>query len=369
MSDAARLLFPEEDDPLLNYLNDDGQSIEPEFYIPIIPLVLVNGANGLGTGWSTFIPTYNPLDIIDNILLKLDGKPMKDIIPWIKGFNGTIESNSKGSYLTVGVYHKVNETTLSISELPIGTWVDDFKDLLEELKTDFIKNFSMQHISNDSIEFLITFRRAKLPIAERIGIVKKFKLSSTLQLSNMHLYSPSGSLKKYETPLQIIEDFFPVRKEFYEKRKAFMSQKLEKEVNILSNRTRFTELVASNKLNLINKSKQDLITDLENLQFEKILQTSKVPFQQEETNGESEIPNDNLQSKQRTSPSNEKGYDYLMNHSLWNLTKEKINELKNEKMKKQNELEELKNKSVETLWKSELYKLKTFIQNSFKRKE
>lgn len=67
LSLVTRYLFHEDDDNVLNYLEEEGQSIEPDYYMPILPLSLVNGAEGIGTGWATYIPCYNPRDIIDNL--------------------------------------------------------------------------------------------------------------------------------------------------------------------------------------------------------------------------------------------------------------------------------------------------------------
>jgi DNA topoisomerase-2 len=55
----------------LKYLNDDGTPVEPQFYVPIIPMVLVNGSKGIGTGFSTEIMCYNPTQIIAYIKNKL----------------------------------------------------------------------------------------------------------------------------------------------------------------------------------------------------------------------------------------------------------------------------------------------------------
>jgi DNA topoisomerase-2 len=65
MSPLTRLIFNQHDDAILKYLTDDNQKIEPEWYIPILPMVLVNGADGIGTGWMTKIPNYNPREIVE----------------------------------------------------------------------------------------------------------------------------------------------------------------------------------------------------------------------------------------------------------------------------------------------------------------
>ena len=88
LNDITNKIFNKVDEALLDYINDDGFIVEPEFYIPIIPMILVNGCQGIGTGWSTKIPCYNPADIVENINNLIEGKPMKDLIPWYRGFTG-----------------------------------------------------------------------------------------------------------------------------------------------------------------------------------------------------------------------------------------------------------------------------------------
>jgi DNA topoisomerase-2 len=83
-------LLPEPDDHVLTYLEDDGQKVEPEYYIPIIPTVLINGADGIGTGWSTNIPCYNPREIVEAIERRMDGTSFTELLPWYKGYTGEI---------------------------------------------------------------------------------------------------------------------------------------------------------------------------------------------------------------------------------------------------------------------------------------
>lgn len=90
LSLVTRTLFPEDDDALLNYLEEEGQSIEPDYYLPIVPLSLINGAEGIGTGWSTFIPCHNPRDLVENMKGMMRGASYVPMQPWYKGFQGNI---------------------------------------------------------------------------------------------------------------------------------------------------------------------------------------------------------------------------------------------------------------------------------------
>ncbi|RYY35495.1 hypothetical protein EON62_02455, partial [archaeon] len=136
LTPITRAIFRPEDDALLKYLDDDGQSIEPEHYVPIIPLVLVNGAEGIGTGWSTSVPNYNPRDIIAAVRARLDGTSAPELVPWYRGFNGTIVRKDATRFVAAGIA-SVDETgeVLTVTELPIRKWTQDYKSMLVAMIT------------------------------------------------------------------------------------------------------------------------------------------------------------------------------------------------------------------------------------------
>jgi DNA topoisomerase-2 len=121
------------DDSLVAYRSEEGMNIEPDFYVPILPMVLVNGSEGIGTGWSSFVFNYNPSDIVANLVRKIDGGEFVDMTPWYRGFKGTIEHVGEHKYSITGAYEIVDETTMIITELPIGMWTQTYKEFLEEL--------------------------------------------------------------------------------------------------------------------------------------------------------------------------------------------------------------------------------------------
>ena len=105
LNPITRFIFPSADDNILTYLNDDGLYVEPIYYAPIIPMILVNGSKGIGTGFSTEILCYNPLDIIHYLQLKLTSQePCIDFIPYYDGFTGTITKENESKFLVKGKY-------------------------------------------------------------------------------------------------------------------------------------------------------------------------------------------------------------------------------------------------------------------------
>lgn len=133
LSPLARLIFHPSDDFILKYNFDDNLRVEPEWYIPIIPMVLVNGVDGIGTGWSTKVPNYNPREIIANLRRKMNGEEMKPMLPYYRGFTGTIEELDTCRYVVSGVCGVVDERgTIEITELPIRTWTQNYKECVIE---------------------------------------------------------------------------------------------------------------------------------------------------------------------------------------------------------------------------------------------
>ena len=112
--------------------------------MPIIPTVLVNGSEGIGTGWSSYIPNYNPRDIIRNVRRMLNGEAMLPMDPWYRGFSGTIEKTATKeggtSYTVSGIIEEVSDTTLRITELPVRRWTNDYKDFLDSVTRVSTKN-------------------------------------------------------------------------------------------------------------------------------------------------------------------------------------------------------------------------------------
>ncbi|KAI3875654.1 hypothetical protein MKX03_035024 [Papaver bracteatum] len=361
LSPITRFLFPKEDDILLDYLNEDGQSIEPSWYVPIIPTVLVNGSEGIGTGWSTFIPNYNPRDIVANVKRLINGELMVPMDPWYKGFKGTIEktASKEGGYTVTGVIEEIDETTLRVSELPVRRWTQDYKEFLESMltgndkvKEPFIKDYR-EHNDDTTVHFEVVLSEENMMIAKQEEISKKFKLSNSLNTNNMHLFGPDGLLKKYDNPEQIIEDFYGIRLEWYKKRKRVLLENLEYYLNQLNNKVIFILEVVKGEIIVINRDKLELYHELQQKGFDLIppkakngAAASKPEDAEENENDNSELPSDEGELA--------RGYAYLLKMAIDSLTLQMVQELYKEKEKLDGEVAELKNATEKSLWLKDL---------------
>jgi len=328
LENNVKTLFNEYDNILLDYLDDDGMSIEPKYYIPIIPMILVNGSEGIGTGYSTNIPCYNPTEIIANLnkLINSNGEAELDpMVPWYRGFKGTIELEEPGRYLTTGLYKRVLNS-IEITELPIGKWTQNYKELLEAM-VESGEIIDYKNNSDDKvIYFKVIFQKTVLDELEAKGeIVKKLKLTSYINTTNMHVFDEKCTIRKVHSPEEIIDRFYRVRKEHFVKRKKYLIDKLSSDYDLLSAKVRFIKMVISEEIILFNKKKDFIVT-----------QISKV-----------DPP---LMKVDNT-------WDYLLDLKIHFLTEEKITLLENKMKTMSTELQTLKATTVKDMWTSELSKL------------
>uniref|UniRef100_A0A0K0EEJ7 DNA topoisomerase 2 n=1 Tax=Strongyloides stercoralis TaxID=6248 RepID=A0A0K0EEJ7_STRER len=264
LNPLTRLLFPKEDDKLLKYIEEENQIIEPIYYVPIIPTILVNGCKGIASGWNTKINPYNPIDIIYNIRLMLDGKEPIKMIPYYKNFKGKIIKNDgKESFIIKGLltfsYNNVNGVLkIVINELPIGLWTNDFKEkVLGPLyEQKILKSYNEYH-SNNNIHFVLFLNKSTVVPTKIVN-----SLTRTLSSKNMMLFDGNGNLKHYENTEGIFKDFFEIRKNLYEKRLLNEIDLLLGQLMYYKNQKQFIDNILCNRMSLIHKSKNQFIEDL-----------------------------------------------------------------------------------------------------------
>ncbi|KAL2917037.1 DNA topoisomerase 2 [Polyrhizophydium stewartii] len=373
LSPLARAVFPAADDPLLEYLVEDGQSIEPKWYIPVLPMLLVNGADGIGTGWSTSIPNFNPRDLVECLHCLMDGREMPELHPWYRGFRGTITRESADRYRVTGVINKLDDTTVEITELPIGTWTQTYKELLEawltgtEKQPAWIRDYKEYHTVART-HFVVTLSEDALAAAEAEGLEKKFRLSTTISMSNLVCFDSEGRIKKYSSVHDIVRDFYDLRLTFYQKRKDYLLDQLSREHDRLSNRVRFVTEIIEGTLRVQNRKRADLLEELRKRKYR--------PFPKKQTGvvvaggdadpeadadadaGEGDDNDGEIKTEGAAASASkagaDHGYDYLLSMPIWSITWEKVQELIREMKAKEEELTQLTRRSVSELWRADL---------------
>ena len=356
----TRLIFRQEDDTVLSYINDDGQMVEPVYYAPAIPMVLVNGSKGIGTGFSTDVMPHNPLQIIAYIRAMLASTPTADrpaIEPYFKGFKGTIRNIAATTvppkYIIKGAYEIVADRKVRITELPIGTWTDDYKQFLEKLMEapaasaadkDKDKSSSVPvlkeytDMSTDTVvDITVTFHPSypHLPKDLQAVIVdadagtnkleKLLGLFTTQSTTNMNLFDAREKLRKYASIYDIIQDYYTERLALYAKRKAAMLAQLANELRVLTNKAKYIQEVLDDKLELRRQTKDAVFAKMTAHGFEHI-------------DGDTE-------------------YKYLLKMPMDSVTDENVKHLLSERDTKHAQHQQLTETSIETLWTRDLDEL------------
>ena len=358
LSKITRFIFDKRDDSVLNYLNDDGQWVEPSYYVPIIPMVLVNGAEGIGTGWSTTIPCFSPHDIVDNLLNKLNGKEFVKMSPSWRGFNGPIEVTSNGVTIKGLFEMKNEENILEITELPLGKWTRPYKSYLEELMTEnpIIDDFREYH-TTQNVLFQIKLKEGAIDkLSTDLEIEKKFKLSTTFSNSNYVLFDKNGIIKRYENEIGIMNEFFILRLEFYDRRKQNLMSTLIREISILENKSRFIIAIIEERIKIRNVPKKEVLKQLIDQKFCMMKNMPKIKNFMEDREfleAEVDVKNDSDEDE-RDEDGKIKEYNYLLTLSIWSLSLEQVEKLKNELNEKKEELNKLQKYDVKDMWRDDL---------------
>lgn len=334
LQNYTKKIFNVKDMPILKYLEDDGIQIEPQFLLPVIPMLLVNGSEGIGTGFSTKVLAHNPLEITDMLLSVLEGKKtfdtVKKLVPWFRGFEGTVTKNSKGvnSFRIQGKCHFVrgrNKLELHVDALPIGLWANTYELQLEKMRrpvdgTAPILN-SYSHVGDEICpQFILCLNKLISDDHKPENVHKFYNLVKNVSESNIHAYTSSGKIKKFESADHVLREFYTVRLYWYQKRKMYWIGAYEKELQFISSKMAFIMAVVNNELEIKNVPESVTI----------------------------EFCINNQLVKQNNS------YNYLLDMPIRSLTKEKVERLKSEHEEVEKRLQTLRDKTASQLWIEDL---------------
>jgi DNA topoisomerase-2 len=389
LNNITSMIFNKEDEYLYEYMDSDGTPIEPVYYTPIIPMILVNGSVGIGSGWSTSVPCFNPRDIINNIKLYLTDKSQKltKMIPWYRGFKGTITEIKRGEFKVTGVYNRSDDKTINITELPVGTnkckSFSDYKEFAESL---VIGNDNLSKSKDDSkskpkakivkqyledVECLytdITFNcKLIFPNKESLDELmsnidkfeKDFKLTTIIKTTNMHLHNADGIITKYKSAEHILEEFADIRLKFYKERKDLMLSNIQNEIDKINEKVRFLEYQNDNihELKVQHCTKKSLIELLEKYNFKKLggkVQKKMYNKITGNTNANEDLNISSQDDIDKSEDINKASYNYLINMPIYSLTIDKLEQLRKELPPLLEKYNKLDSTTIQTLWFNDL---------------
>lgn len=380
LSPITRLLFPEEDDNLLTYVEEDGQTVEPKYFVPVLPLLLLNGTYGIGTGWMTKIPSYNIHDVIKTIEQLIRGESIKEpLAPWIRGFNGVITKQKAtntntniNNYISQGIIKRINNTTLEISELPYEIWTDNYKSFLYKLiENKQIKSFKEYHTSTN-IKFIISGMKKEIDDLVRTDLIKNFKLTSNILLDNMYAFNKDGIIVNYLTPENIISDHYDVRLELYFKRKQRLLQQLMADELLKRNKSKFIQFILNKELSLFDntnnsgqtKTENSIANDMKKLQ---LLTLDEINSVRNVSNSSLIASKKKNSSKANSSDSSGSSisnidYSYLLEMPIQSLTEARSIALKREAEIAAQKLKHLQAKTELDLWQDDINAIKAQLE-------
>jgi|APGre2960657373_1045057.scaffolds.fasta_scaffold02440_4 DNA topoisomerase-2 len=375
LSPLARTIFREEDATVLKYHDDDGMQVEPEYYIPIVPMVLINGGLGIGTGFSTNIPCHNPTDVY-NLCIKIidaldkDGTfidtkqelqnanaliekaHLAEIKPWYLGFQGDIIAHKEASFSSTGKWRWMDDNTVEVLELPVGTWTEDYKDFLSKMISDgsvILKDFE-SHYTDKKVKFVLKFYPGKrAEVAPNFETMFHLVSSKNLSINNIHLYNEKAAIQRFKTARDIVRQWAKIRLLKYLERKHFMLKTMDADHRILAAKVRFILDVISNKVQVMNKKMKDVEDQLVAMKYPKLfVQDSATTVIQSDTD-------EQKKPKPMDDAHNAKvDYAYLTRMPIHHLTFEKKQALEKEAQKLADAIKVLKATHIQHIWRDEL---------------
>lgn len=340
LSDVSRILFPKIDDDLLRRQMEDNNLVEPIYYIPIIPTVLINGAVGIGTGWSTNIPMFNPFDLISKTseaIINYPNKPLINLKPWYRNYKGKTFDTDSG-WIFVGNVTKVSSYVYEIDEIPVNMSIDELRDNMNQLINDgLLKNYQSVKLDKtikripDQFKFKLDFNKDKFEIVElnEITVIQLLNLKTSIKKTNMVGFDHDNHVKRFKTVSEIFYEWFETRRLLYVKRYGKILEIVEKEIRKLYNKIKFAE--NEDKYDLRNKNNEEIEKLLINEKYDKF--------------------NDS--------------YEYLLSMPVSNLTKIKITEMIELLKKKKIEYDDLKKKTYFDLWITDLLELHKYLKKNY----
>lgn len=404
LNEIVPLVFDSRDTPLLSRVKDEGKLWEPHFYLPTIPLILINGSKGIGTGFSTNIPCFNPVDVVANMKRFLHEQPLETMLPYYHGFRGSVTPINSQRFKVTGCYQidRINQT-MTITELPVGnvscmSYIK-YKDFLykflekevdvdtkggpKQKKSrrhlpDIVSGIEIIKFSASFFHVVITFQEGKLANFSDEQLEKLFRLSTTLPTSNMNLYTPEGMLKHYDSANDILVEFMKYRIKWYEQRRLYYLNKLLEECQILTEKARFIglEIDETNDFTIRKKKQVEVINLLKSHQFEpesvikKRYQITGMTEYSLETEADEDADGDadgdeKTKTVATTSATSLEYHDYkyLVKMSIDQQTVEKIDKLNAERQKKLVEVEEYRETTANKLYITDLSSLMTGYEN------
>ena len=330
LADIAKKLFLEIDNEILEKQVFEGDEIEPKFFVPIFPVMFLNGASGMSTGFSNEILPRNPTEVIEYIKKKIAGteRPRMQLLPWFKGHLGKVEFNKElNRNESFGVVTRNNTTSYTITELPIGTEYQKYVEFLDKLSDNgtIVDYDDKCDPKTDKILFNIkTTREFTKKHADERKLYDAFHLVKSLP-EVLCCIDENNRVKEFNSIQDILDMFINIRLKFYDKRKKYILESLKSKISELVSKYTFVLGIVKKTIIVSNKKKDDIIKQIDPI--DKIIKIDG-------------------------------SYDYLLRMPIHSLTTEKLAELKQQIIDTKAEFDKVKATTIQDMWLGDLHELK-----------
>ena len=259
----ARNIITETSPNVLSYITEENVIVEPEFYVPSLPMVLVNGSNGIATGFRSVVPLFNPLDIEHNIMCKFNSSMVPIIlVPW---YGGTYKTNDKTTvsndqWVFEGKVDRGSNNTIVITELPIGISIDDYKDnvLTKMIETGTITRVVVDHVSENEPKFIVY----GYGNTDDGDLIDRFKLQHTMTRKCMNLLDIDGHVRNFKTASEILDYWFDIRQTYVKKTHTNTVNNMVQNMEQIQHKLNFIKGVVTNKIEIRNRSRVSIINTM-----------------------------------------------------------------------------------------------------------
>jgi DNA topoisomerase-2 len=315
-------LFKQEDSPILKHQFFEGEKIEPMFYVPSLPILLINGSEGVSSGFAQKILPRNPEDVKSYIKNTINGKESKTaLVPFFKGFKGKIiQGENSAQWIIKGTVQKVGINKVLITEVPIGYDLRGYLDVLDDLEDKKIIQSYNDKSEDDNFKFEVTIPSKMLAEWDEDTLLSKLKLIKRVT-ENYTVLDENNKIAVFDDIQSILNKYISVKKHYLDLRKANLISELTESIRYDFSKYTFIKKIVSNELTINNRQKNDVVNDMKS------------------------IPN--ILEKDGS-------YDYLLNMGIMSLTEERVKKLEQEIKNKKNELDSLQKRTIENIWESEL---------------
>jgi DNA topoisomerase-2 len=317
-----------DDECILEEQEFEGTKIEPKFYVPIIPLILVNGSEGIGTGFAQKILPRNPKTLIKLLQNTCEHKTQirSSILPYFEGFSGEIVKTGDASYDIKGKFERLNTNTIMVTELPVGYDIEKYSAILTKLEDDkVITDFTDKSEPKDNkflFEIKATREFVKLSdetLMDKLKLVKKVT-------ENFTCIGINNEIVEFKSELEILDYYVTCRLDYYAKRKDWLINKIKEELMVAGSKFYFVKLILEDKIKVFKQPKDAIIKQIE--------ESEAFPFYKRDDS-----------------------FQYLINMPVHSFSNETIEELKKQISAKKEELKVYTEKSINSMWLDDLNEL------------